>query len=157
MIYSKLEYNNHVWGFELIHISIHMHTRERERERIQQTNIKLDGRPSLPPVFSMFCVAQSSVFFCLVLCRFALCFFFGHCTVCPSIYGFSLPLWYLQTFHTRACFAHFIKKIYWTISGWNWAGDLQDFNSTDPGEVIGIKLNFHITMLLRTKYNFIFS
>ena len=25
-------------------------------------------------------------------------FYFGHCVVCPSIYGFWLPLWYLQTF-----------------------------------------------------------
>jgi len=24
-------------------------------------------------------------------------FFFGHCVICPSIYGFWLPLWYLQT------------------------------------------------------------
>ena len=24
-------------------------------------------------------------------------FSFGHCIVCPSIYGFWLPLWYLQT------------------------------------------------------------
>ena len=27
----------------------------------------------------------------------ALSFFFGHSVVCPSIYGFVLPLWYLQT------------------------------------------------------------
>ena len=25
-------------------------------------------------------------------------FYFGHCVVCPSIYGFWLPRWYLQTF-----------------------------------------------------------
>jgi hypothetical protein len=24
-------------------------------------------------------------------------FSFGHCAVCPSIYGFWLPLWYLKT------------------------------------------------------------
>jgi len=24
-------------------------------------------------------------------------FSFGHCVVCSSIYGFWLPLWYLQT------------------------------------------------------------
>ena len=30
---------------------------------------------------------------CLSFCTF----FFGHCAVCPSIYGFWLPLWYLQT------------------------------------------------------------
>ena len=40
-----------------------------------------------------------------VTCSLALCvcfvdrclsFFFGHCVVCPFIYGFWLPLWYLQ-------------------------------------------------------------
>jgi hypothetical protein len=25
-------------------------------------------------------------------------FYFGHCVVCPSIYGFWLPLWHLQSF-----------------------------------------------------------
>ena len=38
-----------------------------------------------------------------VFCRslFVLCpFSFGHCIVCPSIYWFWLPLWYLQTLHT---------------------------------------------------------
>ena len=44
---------------------------------------------------------------CLVLCVFCrllfvlLYFFFGHCVVCSSsIYGFWLPLWYLQTLLT---------------------------------------------------------
>ena len=30
---------------------------------------------------------------CLSFCTFS----FGHCVVCSSIYGFWLPLWYLQT------------------------------------------------------------
>ena len=30
---------------------------------------------------------------CLSFCLFS----FGHCVVCSSIYGFWLPLWYLQT------------------------------------------------------------
>ena len=36
-----------------------------------------------------------------MLCR-SLCvlFSFAHCVVCPSIYGFWLPLWYLQTILT---------------------------------------------------------
>ena len=34
---------------------------------------------------------------CLSFCPF----YFGHCIVCPSlIYGFRLPLWYLQTFRS---------------------------------------------------------
>ena len=40
-------------------------------------------------------------YFFLLFCRslFVLCTFsFGHCVVCPLIYGFWLPLWYLQTF-----------------------------------------------------------
>jgi hypothetical protein len=46
------------------------------------------------------CVTRSLVLYacfvdrCLSLCTFS----FGHCGVCPSsIYGFWLPLWYLQT------------------------------------------------------------
>ena len=30
-------------------------------------------------------------------CLFFCTFYFGHCVVCSSIYGFWLPLWYLQT------------------------------------------------------------
>jgi hypothetical protein len=33
------------------------------------------------------------------VCHFGL--FFGHCAVCPSIYRFWLPLWYLQTLHNK--------------------------------------------------------
>ena len=37
-------------------------------------------------------------------------FFFCHCIVCPSIYGFSLPLWYLQA---SVCpFALFLLSLY---------------------------------------------
>ena len=36
------------------------------------------------------------VYRCLSICPFS----FGHCVVCPSIYGFWLPLWYLQTLLT---------------------------------------------------------
>jgi hypothetical protein len=54
---------------------------------------------SLPPVFSGVRVARSLVF-CVMICRsffVMLSFFFGHCVVCPSIYGSWLPLWYRQT------------------------------------------------------------
>jgi hypothetical protein len=33
---------------------------------------------------------------CLPFCPFSI----GHCGICPSIYGFWLRLWYLQTLHT---------------------------------------------------------
>ena len=35
--------------------------------------------------------------FCLSMCPFS----FGHCVVCPLIYGFGLSLWYLQTLDKR--------------------------------------------------------
>ena len=37
---------------------------------------------------------------CLSFCSFS----FGHCVVCSSIYGFWLPLWYLQTLHIHFIF-----------------------------------------------------
>ena len=65
---------------------------------------------SSPPVFSVVCVTWSLVLCvcfvdrCLSFCPFS----FGHCVVCSfSIYGFWLPLWYLQTLS---------KKIYITLS-----------------------------------------
>ena len=55
---------------------------------------------SSSPVFSGVRVARSSVLYvcfvdrCLSFCTFS----FGNCVVCSSsIYGFWLPLWYLQT------------------------------------------------------------
>jgi hypothetical protein len=51
------------------------------------------------PVFSYVRVAKPLVF-CVMFCRslFVLLSFFCHCVVCPSIYGFWLPLWCLHTF-----------------------------------------------------------
>ena len=55
---------------------------------------------SSPPVFSGVRFTRSLVLYvcfvnrCLSFCTFS----FGHCVVCSSsIYGFWLPLWYLQT------------------------------------------------------------
>ena len=52
-----------------------------------------------PQVFCGVRVIRSLVL-CVMFCRsllVLLTFFFGHCVVCPSsIYGFWLPLWYLQ-------------------------------------------------------------
>jgi hypothetical protein len=53
---------------------------------------------SSPPVFSGVRVTRSlvlRVMFCRSL--FVFLFFFCHCVVFSSIYGFWLPLWYLQT------------------------------------------------------------
>ena len=57
---------------------------------VQQELQTLPERPSSLPVFSGFRVARSS-FFYVMFCRslfVLLFFFFGHCVVCPLIYGF---------------------------------------------------------------------
>ena len=59
---------------------------------------------SSPPVLSGVRVTRSLVSCmcfvdrCLSFCTFS----FGHCIVCSSsIYGFGLPIWYLQALHTH--------------------------------------------------------
>ena len=47
-------------------------------------------------IYSFMCMSCRSVFFIyffLSFCPFSFC----HCVVCPLIYGFWLPLWFLQT------------------------------------------------------------
>jgi hypothetical protein len=69
-----------------------------------QELVTLPEHLSSPPVFrgvvvvlsNHYCSMWCFVDHCLSLCTFS----FGHCTVCPSIYGFWLPLWYLQIFLT---------------------------------------------------------
>ena len=67
---------------------------------MEQELLTLPEHLSSPPVFSGVRVARSLVLcacfvdHCLSFCTFS----FGHCVVCSSsIYGFWLPLWYLQT------------------------------------------------------------
>ena len=58
------------------------------------------GAPKSTPVFSGVRVTRSLVLYvCFVDRSLSLCTFsFGHCVICScSIYGFWLPLWYLQT------------------------------------------------------------
>jgi len=74
---------------------------------------------------SVFCNYDKIVYFCfsgvrftrfLVLCvMFCLSFFFGHCVVCPSIYGFWLPLWYLHTLLVYQDLWHFYSLFYYNI------------------------------------------
>jgi hypothetical protein len=57
------------------------------------------GAPEFTPGFSWGSCYSIFSFMCM-FCRslfVLLYFFFGHCVVCSSIYGFWLPLWYLQT------------------------------------------------------------
>ena len=65
------------------------------------------GAPGFTSCLSGFRVARSFVF-CVMFCKswpfvifFFFFFFFGYCAVCPSIYGFVLLLWYLQTLHMK--------------------------------------------------------
>ena len=67
---------------------------------VEQELLTLLEHLSSPPVFSGIRVTRSLVLYvcfvdrCLSFCTFS----FGHCVVCSfSIYGFWLPLWYLQT------------------------------------------------------------
>ena len=67
---------------------------------VEQELLTLPEHLSSLPVFSGVRVTRSLVLYvcfvdrCLSFCTFS----FGHCVVCSSsIYGFRLPLWYLQT------------------------------------------------------------
>jgi hypothetical protein len=83
---------------------------------------------SSPPVFSGVHGTRSLVLYvcfvdrCLSFCTFS----FGHCVVCSSsIYGFWLPLWYLQTLLRGIssmygkillfCFRHYISNTIWIM------------------------------------------
>ena len=68
--------------------------------RKNRTGALVEQEPEFTPNFSGVSVTHSLVLCvcfadrCLSFCSFS----FGHCVVCPSsIYGFWLPLWYLQT------------------------------------------------------------
>ena len=67
---------------------------------VEQKLLALPEHMSSPPVFSGVHVIRSLVLYiCFVDRSLSFCTFsFGHCVVCSSsIYGFGLPLWYLQT------------------------------------------------------------
>jgi hypothetical protein len=74
----------------------------RRMPLVEQELLLLPEHLSSPPVFSSVRVTRSLVLYvcfvdrCLSFCTFS----FGHCVVCSSIYGFLLPLWYLQTLLT---------------------------------------------------------
>jgi hypothetical protein len=70
-------------------------TVKRRVSLVEQELIFLLEHLSSLPVFSGVRVARSLVLCVLliIICLFSV----GHCIVCPSIYGFWLPLWCLQT------------------------------------------------------------
>ena len=120
---------------------------------VEQEQLILPGQLSSPPFFSGVRVTRFLVLYvclvdrCLSFCTFT----FGHCVVCSSsIYGFWLPLWYLQTLLRAACksptktllyimtmvnlrpcilififckYSFFYNIEYWKITGRLWSGN----------------------------------
>jgi len=79
----------------------------RRMSLVEQKLLTLPEHLSSLPVFSEVCVTRSLVLYaCFVdRCLFFCTFSFGHCVVSSSsIYGFWLPLWYLQTLLKTFCF-----------------------------------------------------
>jgi hypothetical protein len=72
------------------------------------------GAPEFTPVYSGVRVTQSlALCVCFVDRRLSFCTFsFGHCVVCSSIYGFWLPLWYLQALLLVVLNIKFASSIY---------------------------------------------
>ena len=78
---------------------------------VEQKLFTLPEHLSSPPVFSGIRVTRSLVLYvcfvdhCLSFCTFS----FGHCVVySSSIYGFWLPLWYLQTLLHVKCLPYIL-------------------------------------------------
>jgi hypothetical protein len=66
---------------------------------VEQELLTLPEHLSSPSCFNRFRVAWSLVLWvvvCTLLFVNLFIFLFGHCIVCPLIYGFLLPLWYLR-------------------------------------------------------------
>ena len=73
--------------------------RLRRMPLVGQELLTIPEHMSSPPVFSEVRVTRSLVLcvLCVDRCLSFYTFSFGHCVVCPLIYGFWLPLWYLLT------------------------------------------------------------
>ena len=64
---------------------------------VEEELLTLPEHLSSPPDFSGVRAIRSFVVYVCFVDRFFCPLSFGHCAVCSSIYGFWLPLWYLQT------------------------------------------------------------
>jgi hypothetical protein len=62
---------------------------------VEKELLTLPEHPSSPPVVSGVCVTRSLVLYVFFVDRCFVLFSCGHCVVCPSIYRFWLPVWYL--------------------------------------------------------------
>jgi hypothetical protein len=99
---------------------------------VEQELPTLPEHLSSPLVFSGVRVTRSLVLYvcfvdrCLSFCTFP----FGHCVVCSSsIYGFWLPLWYLQTRLIKATFSGFQEwPLYTDLTVYHTVGTLLIFN-----------------------------
>jgi hypothetical protein len=89
-----------------------------------QELVTLPEHMSSPPVFrgvgvvlsNHYCSMWCFVDYCLSLCTFS----FGRCMVCPSIYGFWLPLWYLLAIAwsvLRFTASDYLFGIFWPLHG----------------------------------------
>ena len=82
---------------------------------VEQELLALPKHLSSPTDFIGVRVTRSLVLYvcfvdrCLSFCTFS----FGHCVVCSSIYGFWLPLWYLQTLLAN-CLSGVAGRVYWS-------------------------------------------
>ena len=102
---------------------------KRRVSLVEQELLTFPEHLSSPPVFSGVRVTRSLVLYvcfvdrCLSCCPFS----FDHCVVCSSsIYGFWLPLWYLQTPLKKAPTAVFMGKVPFvdvSCTSWNINGN----------------------------------
>jgi hypothetical protein len=97
---------------------------------------------SSPPVTRSVCFVDGWLSFCT--------FSFGHCVVCSSsIYGFWLPLWYLQTLvghvqlyiHIIHLFNHFKNKYYFKVWSWKF---LLFYSWTVSNNTLNLKTVMHV-------------
>ena len=114
---------------------------------VDQKLVTLPEHLSSPTVFNGVRVTRSLVLCgcfvdrCLSFCPFS----FGHCVVCPSMYGFWLTIWYLQTLQLYCCgqfyswrkpdkttdLSQVTNNLYQIILFWPWARiDLTDYWQT---------------------------
>ena len=90
-------------GISIITVENIIYTILNRKKNSKQSTLSIDFNCCLFVYFfkKIYRVTRSVLCVCFVDSCLSFCpFSFGHCVVCPSsIYGFWLPLWYLQTLH----------------------------------------------------------
>ena len=109
---------------------------------VEQELLIIPEHMSSPPVTRSVCFVDGWLSFCT--------FSFGHCVVCSSsIYGFWLPLWYLQTLvghvqlyiHIIHLFNHFKNKYYFKVWSWKF---LLFYSWTGSNNKLNLKTMMHV-------------